>query len=245
MSNPKEIQNQTQNPQKPAGKLGSDGHDREKDRLKVWSGTRLSCPRGVLFHLLISQRLSQSFEIHKLCEMFKGKSWYVVDVQNKTKTEVMATPINIYEKVKLFFKNYAIHRHKMNILTNAIHATNYSPDDNRFDHRPFLLNIWFPKQMNEIKALAEKAEPAWIQDPQFIQGKVKLQQMRNTNVEAKESQEIWKEIWRKRMERVVDPVIKRQIQEQGRNFLPIVGGQANYLQTKRSKRKGKSQTYRH
>ena len=38
---------------------------------------------------------------------------------------------------------------------------------------------------------------------------------------------------------------QEQKQEQGRNFLPIVGGQANYLQTKRSKRKGKSQTYRH
>ena len=69
-SKPKEIKNQTQNPQKPAGKLGSDGHDREKDRLKVWSGTRFSRRRGVLFHLRFSQRLSQSLVIQKLksCE---------------------------------------------------------------------------------------------------------------------------------------------------------------------------------
>lgn len=37
----------------------------------------------------------------------------------------------ISEKVKLFFKKYAINRHKMTVVTPAYHAESYSPDDNR------------------------------------------------------------------------------------------------------------------
>ncbi|XP_062539690.1 glutamine-dependent NAD(+) synthetase isoform X1 [Armigeres subalbatus] len=48
------------------------------------------------------------------------------------------TPREISDKVKHFFRCYAINRHKMTVLTPSYHAESYSPDDNRFDHRPFL-----------------------------------------------------------------------------------------------------------
>lgn len=44
----------------------------------------------------------------------------------------------VAEKVKRFFVYYSINRHKMTVLTPSYHAESYSPDDNRFDLRPFL-----------------------------------------------------------------------------------------------------------
>ena len=44
----------------------------------------------------------------------------------------------VAEKVKFFFRMYSINRHKTTVLTPSYHAENYSPDDNRFDLRPFL-----------------------------------------------------------------------------------------------------------
>ncbi|OMJ29685.1 Glutamine-dependent NAD(+) synthetase [Smittium culicis] len=58
-------------------------------------------------------------------------------------------------KVKLFFYYYAINRHKMTTLTPAYHAEPYSPDDNRFDHRPFLYNAGFEHQFEQIDAKLE------------------------------------------------------------------------------------------
>ena len=43
----------------------------------------------------------------------------------------MMTPSAIADKVKLFFRKYAINRHKATVLTPAYHAEAYSPDDNR------------------------------------------------------------------------------------------------------------------
>ncbi|KAI9858054.1 MAG: glutamine-dependent NAD(+) synthetase [Trichoglossum hirsutum] len=48
------------------------------------------------------------------------------------------SPQQTYEKVKWFFRCYSINRHKMTTLTPSYHAEVYSPDDNRFDLRPFL-----------------------------------------------------------------------------------------------------------
>ncbi|GAB1301944.1 Glutamine-dependent NAD(+) synthetase [Apodemus speciosus] len=56
------------------------------------------------------------------------------------------TPRQVAEKVKLFFSKYSMNRHKMTTLTPAYHAENYSPDDNRFDLRPFLYNTRWPWQ---------------------------------------------------------------------------------------------------
>jgi len=63
--------------------------------------------------------------------------------QEKSATEVA-------EKVKYFFKCYAINRHKMTTITPAYFAETYSPDDNRFDHRQFLYPADWSWQFNRI-----------------------------------------------------------------------------------------------
>jgi NAD+ synthase (glutamine-hydrolysing) len=56
----------------------------------------------------------------------------------------------ISAKVKKFFYFYSINRHKMTTLTPSYHAENYSPDDNRFDLRPFLYNSTWNRQFTTI-----------------------------------------------------------------------------------------------
>lgn len=56
----------------------------------------------------------------------------------------------VAEKVKHFFRCYAINRHKMTVLTPSYHAESYSPDDNRFDHRPFLYRVHWNWQFKAI-----------------------------------------------------------------------------------------------
>ncbi|XP_062051654.1 glutamine-dependent NAD(+) synthetase isoform X2 [Lepus europaeus] len=60
------------------------------------------------------------------------------------------TPRQVAEKVKRFFSKYSANRHKMTTLTPAYHAESYSPDDNRFDLRPFLYNTHWPWQFRCI-----------------------------------------------------------------------------------------------
>ncbi|KAF7459580.1 glutamine-dependent NAD(+) synthetase [Marmota monax] len=61
------------------------------------------------------------------------------------------TPRQVADKVKQFFSRYSLNRHKMTTLTPAYHAENYSPDDNRFDLRPFLYNTRWPWQFRCIE----------------------------------------------------------------------------------------------
>ena len=49
-----------------------------------------------------------------------------------------------------FCRCYAINRHKMTVLTPAYHAEKYSPDDNRYDHRPFLYRANWSWQFRAI-----------------------------------------------------------------------------------------------
>lgn len=56
----------------------------------------------------------------------------------------------VADKVKHFFRCYAINRHKMTVLTPSYHAESYSPDDNRFDHRPFLYRANWSWQFRAI-----------------------------------------------------------------------------------------------
>lgn len=68
------------------------------------------------------------------------------------------TPREVAEKVKRFFFFYAINRHKQTVLTPSYHAEQYSPDDNRFDLRPFLINprfSWASKKIDEIVKQSE------------------------------------------------------------------------------------------
>ncbi|XP_023314568.1 glutamine-dependent NAD(+) synthetase isoform X3 [Trichogramma pretiosum] len=60
------------------------------------------------------------------------------------------TPKEVADKVKHFYRCYAINRHKMTTLTPSVHMETYSPDDNRFDHRPFLYNHMWKWQFNAI-----------------------------------------------------------------------------------------------
>ncbi|KAK3935587.1 putative glutamine dependent NAD+ synthetase [Diplogelasinospora grovesii] len=70
-------------------------------------------------------------------------------------------PRQVAEKVKRFFHYYAINRHKMTTLTPSIHSNDYSPDDNRFDMRPFLYpsmyESWAFKRIDEELERIEKA----------------------------------------------------------------------------------------
>lgn len=65
------------------------------------------------------------------------------------------TAEQVAEKVKRFWFFYAINRHKMTTMTPSYHAEQYSPDDNRFDLRPFLINPRFPVATKKIDKLVE------------------------------------------------------------------------------------------
>ncbi len=67
-------------------------------------------------------------------------------------------PHEVAEKVKRFFRYYAINRHKMTTLTPSYHAESYSPDDNRFDLRQFLYNVQWTWQFRRIDASVKKLE---------------------------------------------------------------------------------------
>ncbi|CAN3374876.1 hypothetical protein DIURU_002611 [Diutina rugosa] len=64
----------------------------------------------------------------------------------------------IAEKVQRFFFFYAVNRHKMTTITPSYHAEAYSPDDNRFDLRPILVNPYFPLARKRIAKLVDEIE---------------------------------------------------------------------------------------
>jgi NAD+ synthase (glutamine-hydrolysing) len=68
------------------------------------------------------------------------------------------SPRQVADKVKRFFYYYSVNRHKMCVLTPAYHAEGYSPDDNRFDLRPFLYNTKWPRQFAVMDRMVEAAE---------------------------------------------------------------------------------------
>ncbi|MCJ1447106.1 MAG: glutamine-dependent NAD(+) synthetase [Stictis urceolatum] len=68
------------------------------------------------------------------------------------------SPREIYEKTRRFFYYYSINRHKMTVLTPSYHAESYSPEDNRFDMRPFLYpSFTWPYQKMEQDVAAREA----------------------------------------------------------------------------------------
>ena len=58
--------------------------------------------------------------------------------------------VELATKVKRFFQLHAKTRHKTTVLTPALHAETYSPDDNRFDHRQFLFDAQWTWQFAAI-----------------------------------------------------------------------------------------------
>jgi len=67
---------------------------------------------------------------------------------------------SVAQKVKDFYFYHACQRHKMTTLTPSYHAENYSPDDNRFDLRPFLQNVRFDAQFAAIDRAVAEAKTA-------------------------------------------------------------------------------------
>jgi NAD+ synthase (glutamine-hydrolysing) len=61
--------------------------------------------------------------------------------------------------VKTFFNFFCINRHKQTVATPAYHAESYSPDDHRFDLRPFLYpSSWESWSFQKINARVEALE---------------------------------------------------------------------------------------
>ena len=77
---------------------------------------------------------------HLLIHLFRFSWWYPL------------------AQVKRFFGFYAQNRHKVTTLTPSYHAENYSPDDNRYDHRQFLYNTRWPRQFATIDRLVPLIE---------------------------------------------------------------------------------------
>ncbi|TID26213.1 hypothetical protein CANINC_002802 [Pichia inconspicua] len=68
------------------------------------------------------------------------------------------TPEEIATKVNSFFFYYAVNRHKQTVSTPSYHAEQYSPDDNRFDLRPFLINPMFTLSRKRIEKYLNQIE---------------------------------------------------------------------------------------
>lgn len=77
--------------------------------------------------LSVLGRLRKSFKLGAV-GMFER---LVVDWSHKT-------PQEVYQKVRDFMFYYAINRHKMTTMTPGLYLESYTPDDNRYDLRPFL-----------------------------------------------------------------------------------------------------------
>lgn len=88
---------------------------------------------------------------NRLCEPFCNKIRCLME-ENDDVGEVAS---KLGELVKRFYTRYAKNRHKLTILTPALHTETYSPDDNRFDHRHFLFAPW-TEQFRCIDRMVEK-----------------------------------------------------------------------------------------
>jgi len=65
---------------------------------------------------------------------------------------------SVAKRVKTFFFYYGANRHKSTVLTPSYHAESYSPDDNRYDQRPFLYNSSWAWQFAAIDRRVEEIE---------------------------------------------------------------------------------------
>eukprot|EP00927_Polykrikos_kofoidii_P068639 TRINITY_DN6398_c0_g1_i3.p1 TRINITY_DN6398_c0_g1~~TRINITY_DN6398_c0_g1_i3.p1 ORF type:complete len:846 (+),score=115.36 TRINITY_DN6398_c0_g1_i3:83-2539(+) len=81
----------------------------------------------------------------------------------RTKQQPSTFDEKVAQKVKDFYFYNVINRHKMTTLTPSYHAENYSPDDNRFDLRPFLSKASFDVQFAAIDDLVKQANAAKAQ----------------------------------------------------------------------------------
>jgi len=71
-------------------------------------------------------------------------------------------PRAVYKKVRDFMYYYAVNRHKMTTMTPGLYLESYTPDDNRYDLRPFLyprFNFEHRKIENMIKKVCSLLTP--------------------------------------------------------------------------------------
>lgn len=92
----------------------------------------------------------------------------------------------VADGVRRFFSKYAANRHKMTTLTPAYHAESYSPDDNRFDLRPFLYRAGWPWQFRCIEDVVSGAQAALPRAPRLL-GKHRL-----ASAEARKAFCLWR-----------------------------------------------------
>ncbi|KAK6354711.1 glutamine-dependent NAD(+) synthetase [Orbilia brochopaga] len=78
------------------------------------------------------------------------------------------SPSEIATKTKNFFWYYAVNRHKQTTLTPSYHAEQYSPDDNRYDLRPFLYPR-FSWPWKKIDAALEQIEKVKAEQEKKVQ----------------------------------------------------------------------------
>jgi len=78
----------------------------------------------------------------------------------RVKTQPTTFEEKVAQKVKDFYFYNGLNRHKMTTLTPSYHAEDYSPDDNRFDLRPFLFPLAFEHQFRAIDDLVQEANAA-------------------------------------------------------------------------------------
>jgi len=114
------------------------------------------------FGIMRKNKLGPLGVFYKMCKDRLGKFQTDINTQLSKKFRKAATPTTIYDKVNTLFRQYGLNRHKMTILTPALHATDYSPDDNRFDQRPFLYpnerGASIAYQLDVVKKLAAEME---------------------------------------------------------------------------------------
>ena len=119
------------------------------------------------FGIMRQEKLGPLGMFYKMCRDRLGKTQfgiYEADFKKNIpahKIEEAATPLTIFRVIDTLIKQYFLNRHKMTILTPALHATAYSPDDNRFDQRPFLypnLGVLASYQLEIVKKLATEME---------------------------------------------------------------------------------------
>ncbi|KAH0620827.1 hypothetical protein JD844_021630 [Phrynosoma platyrhinos] len=99
------------------------------------------------------QYCTESFHLMSL----KGQLRQEAELEPLKKGHVAQTD-EVASKVKHFFQMYSVNRHKMTTLTPSYHAANYSPDDNRFDLRPFLYNSAWSWQFRCIDEQVSKLD---------------------------------------------------------------------------------------
>ena len=83
--------------------------------------------------------------------------------------------VEMARQVKLFYFYYAQSRHLMTSMPPAMHATDYDPDDNRHDLRPFLLPCRWPRQFRSIdEALAARGLSATLSQSTWADGPMQV-----------------------------------------------------------------------